>query len=176
MIKGVNLAAVFGNWHHYIKYLRFWQERMWYNLAMIRVYAGGKKSKNWILEGQNEYEKRLKKPFDTQFLYAEDQKIADLGRNWPFKASQYTILLDERGENISSPELSQRLEQAFLDGKEVVFIIGGPYGVAPEVREKADFVWSFSKLVFPHELMRIMLSEQIYRAQEISRGGKYHHL
>ena len=143
---------------------------------MIRVYAGGKKSKNWVLEGQNEYEKRLKKPFDAQFLYLEDQKIADLAHNWPFKASQYTILLDERGENISSPELSQRLEKAFLDGKEVVFIIGGPYGVLPEVREKADFVWSFSKLVFPHELMRIMLAEQIYRAQEIARGGKYHHL
>ncbi len=142
---------------------------------MIKIIAGGKKSKNWILDGQSEYEKRLKKPFDVHFEYMDDTKVANLGQNWPFKANQYVILLDERGENISSPELSRRLEKAFSDGKQVVIIIGGAFGVTEETRNKADFVWSVSKLVFPHELIRIMLSEQIYRAQEISRGGKYHH-
>lgn len=142
---------------------------------MIKIIAGGKKSKNWVLEGQFEYEKRLKKPFDVHFDYMDDAKVANLGSNWPFKADQYVILLDERGENISSPELSQRLEDVFLSGKQVVIIIGGAFGVTEETRNKADFVWSISKLVFPHELMRVMLSEQVYRAQEISRGGKYHH-
>lgn len=143
---------------------------------MIKVYAGGKKSKNWVFEGQNEYEKRLKKPFDASFLYLDDAKIAAMASNWPFKGNQYVVLLDERGKNITSPELSSRLENAFLQSKEVIFIIGGPYGVSEEIREKADFVWSFSNLVFPHELVRVMLVEQIYRAQEIARGGKYHHL
>ena len=142
---------------------------------MIRIFAGGKKSKNWVLDGQSEYFKRLKKPFDTQILYVDDQKIADLARNWPFKASDYVILLDERGENISSPELSQKLGGAFISGKQVTIIIGGAYGVSQEVREKANFVWSISNLVFPHELMRVLLAEQIYRAQEIYRGSKYHH-
>ncbi|MBR5621036.1 23S rRNA (pseudouridine(1915)-N(3))-methyltransferase RlmH [Candidatus Saccharibacteria bacterium] len=142
---------------------------------MIKIITGGKKSKNWVLDGQSEYEKRLKKPFDAYFEYMDDEKVANLGSSWPFKADQYVILLDERGENISSPELSQRLEKAFLNGKQVVVIIGGAFGVTEETRKKADFVWSVSKLVFPHELMRVMLSEQIYRAQEISRGGKYHH-
>lgn len=143
---------------------------------MIKIIAGGKKSKNWIKEGQNEYEKRLKKPFDVHFEYLEDAKIAGFASKWPFKASEYVILLDERGENISSVELSQRLEKLFISGKQPVFIIGDAFGVQPEIREKADFVWSFSELVFPHELMRIMLAEQIYRAQEIAKGGKYHHM
>ena len=146
-----------------------------YNVFMIRIIAGGKKSKNWVLEGQTEYEKRLLKPFDTHFEYWDDNKIASLARIWPFKPSEYVILLDERGEILSSPALSQRLEQAFISGKSVVFIIGGPYGVSEEIRKRANLVLSFSDLVFPHELMRVMLAEQIYRAQEISRGGKYHH-
>lgn len=143
---------------------------------MIRVIAGGKKSKDWVLEGQNEYEKRLKKPFDVHFEYFDEEKIANLQPSWPFKSSEYVILLDERGENISSPELSERLEKVFISGKSVAIIIGAAYGVSEEVRTRADFVWSVSKLVFPHELMRVILTEQIYRAQEISRGGKYHHL
>lgn len=142
---------------------------------MIRIVAGGKRSKNWVLDGQTEYEKRLKKPFDVYFEYWDEDKIADLARNWPFKASEYVILLDERGENISSPELSCKLEKAFLNGQRVVLIIGAAYGVSEEVRQKANFVWSISRLVFPHELMRVMLAEQIYRAQEITRGGHYHH-
>ena len=142
---------------------------------MIQIIAGGKKSRGFILEGQNEYLKRLKKPFDTHITYLDDTKIADLARNWPFKPSEYVILLDERGKNISSPELSQKLNNAFISGRQVVIIIGGAFGVSDEVRKKADFVWSVSNLVFPHELMRILLSEQIYRAQEIYRGSKYHH-
>ena len=142
---------------------------------MIRIIAGGKKSKNWVLEGQNEYEKRLKKPFDVHFEYWDEDKIANLARNWPFKADEYVILLDERGKNISSPELSSELELAFTQGKRVVMIVGAAYGVSEEVRRRANFVWSVSRLVFPHELMRILLIEQIYRAQEISRGGHYHH-
>ena len=57
----------------------------------------------------------------------------------------------------------------------IVFIIGGAYGVTDDVRRRANLVWSLSKLVFPHQLVRLILAEQLYRAQEIVRGGKYHH-
>ena len=144
-------------------------------MTMIKIIAGGKKSKNWVLQAQEEYVKRLKKPYDVAFQYYDEDKIAALATNWPFKADEYVILLDERGEIISSPELSLKLEQQFISGKKIVFIIGAAFGVPDEVRKKADFVLSVSKMVFPHELMRVILSEQIYRAQEISRGGKYHH-
>ena len=142
---------------------------------MIKIIAGGKKSAGWVLEAQQEYEKRLKKPFDIKWEIYEEEKLAKKLANWEFKSKELVILADERGANISSVELSEKLVKAFNDSREVVVIIGGAFGVNEEVREKADFVWSFSRLVFPHMLMRVMMVEQIYRAQEIAHGGKYHH-
>jgi ribosomal RNA large subunit methyltransferase H len=142
---------------------------------MIKIIAGGKKSAGWVLEAQQEYEKRLKKPFDIKWEIYEEEKLVKKLANWEFKPQELVILADERGANISSVELSEKLVKAFNASREVVVIIGGAFGVNEEVREKADFVWSFSRLVFPHMLMRVMTVEQIYRAQEIAHGGKYHH-
>lgn len=143
---------------------------------MIRIIAGGKKSANWVKEACFEYEKRLRKPFDVSWEIMEEEKLQKYLEKWPFGPDQVIILADERGKNISSPEFSDKLSKIFNSSCEAVIIIGGAYGVTEEVRERADFVWSFSRLVFPHMLMRVMLVEQIYRAQEIYRGGKYHHL
>lgn len=142
---------------------------------MIKIIAGGKKSAGWVLEAQQEYEKRLKKPFDIKWEVYEEEKLVKRLANWEFKSQELVILADERGANISSVELSEKLVRAFNASREVVVIIGGAFGVSEEVREKADFIWSFSRLVFPHMLMRVMMVEQIYRAQEIAHGGKYHH-
>ena len=123
-----------------------------------------------------EYEKRLRKPYEVVWEFYDEEKLARKLTDWPFRrGTELVICCDERGENISSREYSERLEKAFLDGREVVILIGGAYGFSEEIREKADFVWSFSKLVFPHQLFRVMAMEQIYRAQEIAHGGKYHH-
>lgn len=143
---------------------------------MIRIIAGGKKSSGWVAEGVAEYEKRLRKPFDVKWETYDEVKLEALLEKWPFASGRdYVIVADERGENWSSPELAAKCEKVFNSGREVVIIIGGAYGVSGEVRERADAVWSFSRLVFPHMLMRVMMAEQIYRAQEIARGGKYHH-
>lgn len=142
---------------------------------MIRIVAGGKKSVGWIAEGVTEYEKRLRKPFDVKWEVYDEAKLEALLEKWPFDGRSLIIVADERGENWSSPEFAVTCEKAFNAGREVVIIIGGAYGVSSEVREHADVVWSFSRLVFPHMLMRVMMAEQIYRAQEIARGSKYHH-
>ena len=142
---------------------------------MIRIIAGGKKNVSWCNEACSEYEKRLRKPYDTVWEFVDEEKMLQKLSDWPFSGRDYVICCDERGENISSNEYSQRLENAFFSGKNVVILIGGAYGFADEMRSKADFVWSFSKLVFPHMVARLLVTEQIYRAQEISRGGKYHH-
>ena len=142
---------------------------------MIKIIAGGKKSAGWVLEAQQEYEKRLKKPFDIRWEIYEEEKLVKKLANWEFKPQELVILADERGANISPVELSEKLVKAFNASREVVVIIGGAFGGSDEVRERADFVWSFSRLVFPHMLMRVMMVEQIYRAQEIAHGGKYHH-
>ncbi len=142
---------------------------------MITIVAGGKKQAGWVAEACAEYEKRLKKPFDIKWQIFTEEKLAAYLEKWPFSSDQVVILADERGKNISSPELTDKLEKIFNSSCEAVIIIGGAYGVTDAVREKADFVWSFSRLVFPHMLMRVMTTEQIYRAQEIAHGKSYHH-
>ena len=91
------------------------------------------------------------------------------------KAEDFVILLDERGKNIDSPALSRLIEAEISHGRQIVVIIGGAYGVNDRVLGRANFVWSLSRLVFPHQLVRLILTEQLYRAQEIARGGGYHH-
>lgn len=150
-------------------------EVLCYNNSMITIIAGGKKQAGWVAEACAEYEKRLRKPFDIKWQIFPEEKLAEQLKKWPFTSSQVVIVADERGKNISSPELSDKLTKIFNSSCEAVIIIGGAYGITDEVREKADFVWSFSRLVFPHMLMRVMMAEQIYRAQEITSGGKYHH-
>ncbi len=147
-----------------------------YNYRMIQIIAGGKKNTEWVAEAVAEYEKRLRKPFEVAWRFMSEEKLGEFLDGWPFRAGEeFVICCDESRKNISSDEYSLCLEKAFLDGKDVVILIGGAYGFSDLVREKADLVWSFSKLVFPHQLCRVMVIEQIYRAQEIARGGKYHH-
>lgn len=142
---------------------------------MIRIIAGGKKTSGWALEGISEYEKRLKKPFDIKWEIYDEEKLLALLEKWPFTWQDYVIICDERGKNYSSPELAEMIEKNFVVGRNVVIIIGGAFGFTDEIRVKANFLWSFSRLVFPHMLFRLMVTEQIYRAQEICVGGKYHH-
>ena len=142
---------------------------------MIRIIAGGKKNTEWVQEAVSEYEKRLRKPFDLKYEFMEEDKLNKRLTDWPFSGREFVICCDERGKNISSDEYSSMLERAFLDSRDVVILIGGAYGFDDAVRTKSDFVWSFSKLVFPHMIARLIVVEQVYRAQEIARGGKYHH-
>ena len=142
---------------------------------MIKIIAGGKKNTDWALFACAEYEKRLRKPYEISWQFLEEEKLAKYLADWPFDGRDYVICCDERGENISSPEYSKRLEAAFVDGKNVIILIGGAYGFSEEVRKNSNFVWSFSKLVFPHMLARVVVTEQIYRASQIASGSPYHH-
>ncbi len=90
-------------------------------------------------------------------------------------SSAKVIVLDERGVNIKSKELAQKIEAWMLDGcSEICFLIGGADGHLQETRDKADLILSFGKLTLPHMLMRAVLAEQIYRVQTIIAGHPYH--
>jgi 23S rRNA (pseudouridine1915-N3)-methyltransferase len=90
-------------------------------------------------------------------------------------ASDYVAAMCIEGRLLSSEELSETLDKAALSGKSTVdFIIGGSYGLSDEVKRRADLRLSMSKMTFPHQLARVILSEQIYRAFEILTNGKYH--
>ncbi len=142
---------------------------------MIKVIAGGKKPAGWEMAALEDYGRRLRKPFETEWQFLAEEKLQKHLLEWPFEGREFVILCDERGVNISSPEFSKKLADNFAEGRKVVILIGGAYGFSEEDRKRADFVWSFSKLVLPHGLARILVSEQIYRAQEIWRGSAYHH-
>ena len=87
------------------------------------------------------------------------------------KPSDYVILLDERGRQLTSPEFSD----ALVDRGNVVIVIGGAYGVNEALRSRANLMVSLSKMVFPHQLVRLILIEQVYRAQAIHEHHPYHH-
>ena len=142
---------------------------------MIRIIAGGKKNTSEYAALIAEYEKRLRKPYEVEWRFMPEEKLEVYLAKWPFRGGEFVICCDERGKNISSDEFSSCLERAFVDGREVVILIGGAYGFSDEVRAKADMVWSFSRLVFPHQLFRIMVTEQIYRASQIAQNKPYHH-
>jgi 23S rRNA (pseudouridine1915-N3)-methyltransferase len=89
----------------------------------------------------------------------------------------FLILLDERGKTFSSPDLANFIQQKANEStKRMVFLIGGAFGVDESITKRANFIWSLSKLVFPHMLVRLILAEQVYRACTILRNEKYHHL
>lgn len=149
----------------------------------IKVLAVGKKHENWVAEGVERYQKRLKRPFTLEWVLLphsaregvsarQDESERLLLR---LKDDDFVILLDERGREVDSPGLAKLLFGPIEAAKNIVIIIGGAYGVDETVHARADFVWSLSPLVFPHQLVRLIVAEQLYRAQEIAAGRPYHH-
>lgn len=86
------------------------------------------------------------------------------------------IMLDERGKQLSSPELASKLQNYMNQStKNITFVIGGAFGVNQELADRSNFILSLSELVFPHQLVRLILIEQLYRSHTILSGEKYHH-
>jgi 23S rRNA (pseudouridine1915-N3)-methyltransferase len=149
----------------------------------IKILAIGKKHEPWIVNGVERYEKRLKPPFSTSWVLLPHSAREGLSARQEeserlllrIAPDDFVVLLDERGKLFDSPVLSRTLLAPLEQSKQVVFIIGGAYGVDDAVRQRANVVWSLSPLVFPHQLVRLILAEQLYRAQEIARGNPYHH-
>lgn len=83
------------------------------------------------------------------------------------------VVLGEEGKEFTSTQLAEKLPS--IDRK-MVFIVGGPYGISPLIKQRANWMWSLSKLTFTHEMARLILCEQLYRAFNIAHGGAYHHL
>jgi len=159
-------------------------------MLKIKIIAAGKIKEKYLKEGIREYEKRLggyikleiteieDEPCPEKSSEAEEEKIKQkegerILRN--VSVQDFAFLLDLKGKELSSPDLADMLDERALCGQSsLVFIIGGSLGVSEEVRMRANFIWSFSKLTFPHQLIRMILLEQIYRACKISKGEPYH--
>lgn len=153
-------------------------------IMQILIFAIGKESSQSILELQKEYERRLKtlaniswkllpasRSTDSQQV-RDDESTALLSQ---LKSSDTVILLDERGIQQTNEEFASTFERLAGSHGRIIFIIGGAYGVNQALRARASFIWSFSKLVFPHQLIRVMLLEQIYRSFMVLNNHPYHH-
>jgi 23S rRNA (pseudouridine1915-N3)-methyltransferase len=146
---------------------------------MINIIAVGKKHDPNITDAINDYEKRLRAPFEVKWvLLPYSAKNGDEARQdesgriiSQLRPADFVVLLDERGQDLSSPDFSALLTSQ----QNIVIIIGGAYGVNDELRQRADRVISLSAMVFPHQLVRLILIEQIYRAQAIATNHPYHH-
>ena len=154
----------------------------------IQLWSVGKTHDAYVKDGIEDFSKRINKYFIAEWnIISPPKNAASLSEKELKKAEgillsaqilkeDYLILLDERGRSFSSPDLAQFIQlRANESNKRIIFLIGGAFGVDENISKRADFVWSLSKLVFPHMLVRLILAEQIYRACSILRNEKYHH-
>ncbi len=154
----------------------------------ITLLLSGKTDKSYLLEGIHLYEKRLKRYVSFRIeiipevkkyksLSFKELKIKEgvlimkkLGRE------HFVVLLDENGMEYSSVEFAGFIDRHMsLTGKDLVFVVGGPYGFSKEVYNRGDMKLSLSKMTFSHQLVRLVFLEQLYRAFTIIRGEPYHH-
>jgi 23S rRNA (pseudouridine1915-N3)-methyltransferase len=114
---------------------------------------------------------------NTRNMPVQEQKIKEASKIiQSVNEDDYVILLDEKGKELRTIEFSAALEKMFfIPKKRIVFIIGGPWGFTETVYSRADFKMSLSKMTFPHQLVRLLFLEQLYRAFTIIKGEPYHH-
>ena len=151
----------------------------------IAIWSVGKANEAYIKEGVDQFTKRIGHyyPLDWQLIMpskltapSQIKKAEAASILKALTPTDVLILLDEKGKMLSSPGLAKLIQQkANQSAQKLVFLIGGAYGVAEEVKTRAQVTWSISELVFPHMLVRLILAEQIYRACSILANEKYHH-
>lgn len=154
----------------------------------ITLLQTGKTTDKHIEELVNLYTNRIKKysAFDiitlpdlknTKNMPVQEQKIKEAIKIFQSVTDDdYFIILDERGKELKTVDFSEALKKMFfLSKKRIVFVIGGPWGFSEAVYKRADFKLSLSKMTFPHQLVRLLFLEQLYRVFTIIKGEPYHH-
>lgn len=150
---------------------------------MIKIVAIGKIKENSMKDMIDEYSKRMKSVHPIKVVELNnsiktevDEIVKDESRRIlnQIDSKDYVILLDLKGKDISSIDLSKKIDSVVQLSRPLIFVIGGSHGVDEDVVSRSDFMWRLSKLTFPHQLVRILLFEQIYRAFMIKKNHPYH--
>lgn len=156
----------------------------------ISILCVGKVKESFYRDAIKEYEKRLSRYADIEIIEVEDEKTPDNASDnvvnaikekegerliKHMKDDAYTIALAIEGKMLDSVKLSEKIDDLGVSGKShIEFVIGGSLGLSPAVLNKVDFKLSFSPMTFPHQLMRVILLEQVYRAYRIMKNEPYH--
>jgi len=154
----------------------------------IQFWSIGKSNEPYVKPGVEDFTKRISNYFKVEWniipvprnagMMSEmdlKKKEGELVLQWLNK-DDYLVVLDERGKQLSSEGLAEFIQgRANESTKKIIFLIGGAFGVDDLIFKRANFKWSLSQLVFPHQLVRLILAEQVYRACTILKNEKYHH-
>ena len=156
----------------------------------IKIIAIGKLKEKYWQEAVKEYSKRLGAYCSLEIIElresllranasAADEEAVKRAEGEEIlnriRKTDYVITLEIKGKSLTSEALSEKIEQLGIDGhSDIAFVIGGSLGLSPQVSQRADFKLSFSAMTFPHQMMRVILLEQIYRSFKIMRHEAYH--
>jgi 23S rRNA (pseudouridine1915-N3)-methyltransferase len=154
----------------------------------IRLMSVGKNHEPYIKDGVEDFTKRISKYHHAEWMIIAPVKNAARLSEKELKKKEaesilqsldkedYLVALDEKGKQLSSEGLAQFIQaRANESTRNLVFLIGGAFGMDEDLLNKASYKWSLSALTFPHQLVRLILAEQLYRACSILRNEKYHH-
>jgi len=150
---------------------------------MIRIICVGKVKESYFRDAIDEYKKRLSKYTDIEIIEVPDDGISDIKTSLKKESEKiikyinpkdYIVTAEIEGKELTSPELAQKINSIFNTNSNITFIIGGSYGLSDEIKKLSNFKLSFSKLTFPHQLFRVIILEQIYRAFKINNNESYH--
>ena len=150
---------------------------------MIKIITVGSIKEKYLKEAIDEYTKRLKKYTSIELIEVKDEGIVEESKAISLEAEKikkhlsprdYIITMEIEGKQLTSPEFAEKINQIQIENSNIVFIIGGSYGLSDEIKNMAKFHMSFSKMTIPHQLFRVLLLEQIYRAFKILNNESYH--
>jgi 23S rRNA (pseudouridine1915-N3)-methyltransferase len=154
----------------------------------LQFWAIGKNHEPYVKAGVEDFTKRISNYFKVEWTIIPVPKNAGMMSEMDLKKKEgelilqwlgkddFLVALDERGKQLTSEGLSDFIgKTANQSVKQLVFVIGGAFGLDEAILKRANFKWSLSELTFPHQLVRLMLAEQVYRACTILRNEKYHH-
>lgn len=143
---------------------------------MIKIICPGKIKEKYLKEAIDDYIKRIRKYHKISIIEVEDSNMDEESiRILKYiDRKDYVITLEIDGNNIDSREFAHKLDITFITNSNICFVIGGSDGLSTEVKKRSNYALSFSTMTFPHQLFRVILLEQIYRAFKINNNETYH--
>lgn len=150
---------------------------------MIKLITVGQIKEKYLKEAIEEYKKRISKYTNIEIIEVKDEGLVEEEKaknkeaekiNKHISDRDYLITLEIEGQQMTSPDFAKKIDNILIENSNIVFIIGGSYGLSDKIKNKAKIHLSFSKMTFPHQLFRVLLLEQIYRAYKINNNESYH--
>lgn len=150
---------------------------------MIKIITVGNLKEKYLKDAIAEYTKRLKKYTNIEIIELKDEGLVEESKAMNLEAQKikkylnskdYLITLEIEGKEFSSVEFAKKIDNVLISYSNITFVIGGSYGLSDEIKNMSNLALSFSKMTFPHQLFRVLLLEQIYRAFKINNNESYH--